>query len=139
MTNFFPFLDPPPQGPPVYSIQIHVLEIDSDCLFGMPLPPHQSRRQLWIVPIFFRDNGITIQIMAYQLYVEVVVVFLSLVFGMIPIERNLLMLKINATIGPFATFVIQPLFYLNGDVNFRRRVLHQGLWKALKKELFYDS
>ena len=105
----------------------------------MPLPPHQSRRQLWMVPIFFRDNGITTQIMTYQLYVEVVVVFLYLVFGTIPIERNLLMLKINATIGPFATFVIQPLFYLNGDVNFRRRVLHQGLWKALKKELFYDS
>ena len=105
----------------------------------MPLPPHQSRRQLWMVPIFFRDRGIMTQIMTYQLCVEVLVVFLYLVCAMIPIERNLLMLKINSTIGPFATFVIQPLFYLNGDVNFRRRVLHQGLWKALKKELFYDS
>ena len=90
-------------------------------------------------PYFFRDNGITTQIMTYQLYVEVVVVFWTLVFGMIPFERNLLILKINATIGPLAVFVIQPLFYLNGDVNFRRRVLHQGLWKALKNELFYDS
>ena len=77
--------------------------------------------------------------MTYQLYVEVVVVFWAIIFGMIPFERNLLVLKINSTIGPFATFVIQPLFYLNGDVNFRRRVLHRGLWKALKKELFYDS
>ena len=92
-----------------------------------------------MVPIFFRDNGITTQIMTYQLYVEVVVVFWAIIFGMIPFERNLLMLKINSTIGPFATFVIQPLFYLNGDVNFRRRVLHRGLWKGLKKELFYDS
>ena len=34
-------------------------------------------------------------------------------------------------------FVILPLFYLNGDANFR--VLHQGLWKALKKELFQTN
>ena len=127
----------PPQGPPVDSI--YVLEINSDCLFGMPLPPHQSRCRLWMVPIFFRDNGITTQIMTYQLYVESVVVFWTVIFGLIPIERNLLLLKIHSIIAPFAAFVIQPLFYLNGDVNFRRRVLHQGLWKALKKELFYDS
>ena len=36
-------------------------------------------------------------------------------------------------------FVILPLFYLNGDANFRNRVLHQGLWKALKKELFQTN
>ena len=89
--------------------------------------------------IFFRDNGITTQIMTYQLYVEAVFVFWMVIFGLIPIERNLLMLKINTIIAPFLAFVIQPLFYLNGDVNFRRRVLHQGLWKALKKELFDDS
>ena len=77
--------------------------------------------------------------MTYQLYVEAIVAFWLLFFGLIPIERNLLMLKINSIIAPFAAFVIQPLFYLNGDVNFRRRVLHQGLWKALKKELFHDS
>ena len=77
--------------------------------------------------------------MTYQLYVEMSVVFLMVIFGLIPMERNLLMLKINSIIAPFTSFVIQPLFYLNGDVNFRRRVLNQGLWKALKKELFYDS
>ena len=89
--------------------------------------------------MFFRDNGITTQIMTYQLYVEVIVAFWMVFFGLISIERNLVMLKINSIIIPFAFFVIQPLFYLNGDVNFRRRVLHAGLWKALKKELFYDS
>jgi hypothetical protein len=77
--------------------------------------------------------------MTYQLYVESVVVFLMVIFGLIPIKRNLLMLKIGSIIASFVAFVIQPLFYLNGDVNFRRRVLHQGLWKALKKELFHDS
>ena len=76
--------------------------------------------------------------MTYQLYTELVIVFGLLIFGLIPIERNLFMIKINGNLAAFAIFVIQPLFYLNGDVNFRRRVLHQGLWKALKKELFYD-
>jgi hypothetical protein len=73
--------------------------------------------------------------MTYQLYTELVIVFGLLFFGLIPIERNLFMIKINGNLAAFAIFVIQPLFYLNGDVNFRRRVLHQGLWKALKKEL----
>ena len=77
--------------------------------------------------------------MTYQLYVEAIVVFWMVFFGLIPMERNLLMLKINSIIAPLTVMVIQPLFYLNGDVNFRRRVLHEGLWKALKKELFYDS
>ena len=77
--------------------------------------------------------------MTYQLYVEAIVVFWMVFFGLIPMERNLLMLKINSIIAPLTVMVIQPLFYLNGDVNFRRRVLHEGLWKALKKELFHDS
>ena len=70
---------------------------------------------------------------------EAVLVIWMAIFGLIPMERNLLMLKINSIIIPFATFVIQPLFYLNDDVNFRQRVLHVGLWKALKRELFYGS
>ena len=93
-----------------------------------------------MVPIFLRDNGITTQILTYQLYVEVVVViWFWFIIGLLPIERNLLLLRINSIIAPIVTLVIQPLFYLNGDVNFRRRILHQGLWKALKKELFNDS
>jgi hypothetical protein len=42
-------------------------------------------------------------------------------------------------ISTFAIFVISPLFYLNGDANFRNRVLHQGMWKALKQELFQTN
>ena len=133
LTHFFNLRMP--QGPPAYSI--YALEIN---LFwdapSLPISPNW----LWMVPIFFRDNGITTQILTYQLYVEVVVViWFWFIIGLLPIERNLLLLRINSIIAPFVTFVIQPLFYLNGDVNFRRRVLHQGLWKALKKELFNDS
>jgi hypothetical protein len=36
-------------------------------------------------------------------------------------------------------YVIRPIFLLFGDVNFRRRVLNQGIWKALKKELFSNN
>ena len=36
-------------------------------------------------------------------------------------------------------YVIQPIFYLNGDKNFRTRVLEQGVWTALKKELFQNN
>jgi hypothetical protein len=36
-------------------------------------------------------------------------------------------------------YVIHPIFYLFGDINFRRRVLNQGIWKALKKELFPNN
>ena len=74
--------------------------------------------------------------MGYQLFTEVVM-FIGLVIVMvIPIERSMKMLKIYGILSNFFIFVIQPLFYLNSDVNFRNRVLHQGLWRALKKELF---
>ena len=48
-------------------------------------------------------------------------------------------LKMYGILGSFLLFVIQPLFYLNGDVNFRNRVQNQGLWKALKRELFQTN
>ena len=84
--------------------------------------------------ILIRDNGITIQIMTYQLYTEV---FIFLCSFLIPIvEHKALMRRIIGILTTFVLFVILPLFYLNGDVNFRNRVLHQGFWKALKKELF---
>ena len=44
--------------------------------------------------------------------------------------------RIFETLTNFLVIVFQPLFYLNGDANFRNRVLHQGLWRALKRELF---
>ena len=78
--------------------------------------------------------------MTYQLYTEVsifLVIFLP-TFGyfLIPIEHKALMHRIIGILMTFVMFVILPLFYLNGDVNFRNRVLHQGFWNALKKELF---
>jgi hypothetical protein len=74
--------------------------------------------------------------MGYQLFTEVVGFIGLLIVGVIPIERSMTMLKIYGILSNFLIFVIQPLFYLNSDVNFRNRVLHQGLWRALKKELF---
>ena len=52
------------------------------------------------------------------------------------VEKDMLMLRIIGILNTFVIFVIQPLFYLTGDVNFRNRVLHKGLWLAIKTELF---
>ena len=52
----------------------------------------------------------------------------------LPVGKDIfILIQILST---FMTFVIQPLFYLSGDVNFRNRVLHKGLWLAVKIELF---
>ena len=87
---------------------------------------------------FFRDNGITTQITCYQLCTELglFVAIYSFLFGVLPIERNTLFLRIFKILVNFTILVVQPLFYLNGDINFWNRVLYQGLWRALKKELF---
>ena len=85
---------------------------------------------------FFRDNGITIQILKYQLYCEGFMFLLVLFAAIIPIENDVLVYRIIGIMYSFVVFVMQPLFYLNGDVNFRNRVLQQGLWKALDQELF---
>ena len=88
--------------------------------------------------IIFRDNGITTQILTYQLYVELFFFFIAFIRSQffIPVD---FFYKLTGIISTFAMFVILPLFYLNGDANFRNRVLHQGLWKALKKELFQTN
>ena len=57
----------------------------------------------------------------------------------IPIEKTPFMGRIFGFISCIMYYVIQPIFYLNGDVNFRKRVLNQGIWKALKKELFPNN
>ena len=85
---------------------------------------------------FFRDNGITVQILKYQLYCEGFMFLLVLFTAIIPIENDVLVYRIVAILYSFVVLVMQPLFYLNGDVNFRNRVLQQGLWKALDRELF---
>ena len=86
--------------------------------------------------IFYRDNGITIQIMSYQVYTELILFVTLMISGLLPIEKNMVVMKIVGVVTTFVMFVVQPLFYLNGDVKFRNRVQNQALWKALKKELF---
>ena len=75
----------------------------------------------------FRDNGISVQLMKYQMYTEIFVfvsVFIFLVFS--PVGKDILMIRIIGILNTVMTFVIQPLFYLSGDVNFRNRVLHKA-------------
>ena len=85
--------------------------------------------------INFRDNGITIQIMTYQLYIELTLFVVILIFGVAWNESPPLVQKTLGCLVNFGIFVVQPLFCLNGDVNFRNRVQNQGLWKAVKREL----
>ena len=89
--------------------------------------------------IIFRDNGITIQIMTYQVYTELIIFLGFTTTRILPIPKNMAIQKIAGVLFTFPIFVIQPLFYLNGDVNFRNRVQNQGLWKALKRELFQTN
>jgi hypothetical protein len=77
--------------------------------------------------------------MSYQVYTELILFLGLLMFGLLPIKKNMVLLEIVRGLSNFAIFVVQPLFYLNGDVNFRNRVQNQGLWKALKKELFQTN
>ena len=99
----------------------------------MPVIQNEIKYDLFIS---CSDNGITIQIMRYQLLTELAMFIALLFIAIIPIERNIMILKIFGILANFLFFVIQPLFYLNGDVNFRCRVLRHGLLKAMKKELF---
>ena len=62
-----------------------------------------------------------------------------IVLGIIPIENDIFIGRILGNLFNFVDFVLKPLFYLNGDINFRNRVLEQGLWRALKKELFQSN
>ena len=85
-------------------------------------------------------NVITIQIMSYQVYTELILFLGFLIAGLLPsVIKNMIVMKIVGVVTTFAIFVVQPLFYLNGDANFRNRVQTQGLWKALKKELFQTN
>ena len=89
---------------------------------------------------FFRDNGISIQLMKYQMYTEIFVFVLVIFFILyLPVGMDILVLNIIGTVTTFMTFVVQPLFYLSGDVNFRNRVLHKGVWLAIKTELFSST
>ena len=76
---------------------------------------------------FFRDNGITVQILKYQLYCEGFMFLLVLFVSIIPIGNDVLVSSILGILYNFVVFVIQPLFYLSGDVNFRNRFLQQNM------------
>ena len=92
-----------------------------------------------ILLFIFRDNGISIQILMYQLLMELFAFMIYLIMGIFGLkERNIHIFRILGICINFVFFVIQPLFYLNGDANFRNRVLQKGLWKSLKIELFSD-
>ena len=77
--------------------------------------------------------------MTYQLYCEVFMFVLVFFIAIIPIENDVLISRIVGILFNFIVFVLQPLFYLNGDFNFRDRFLQKGLWRALKKELFENN
>ena len=53
------------------------------------------------------------------------------------LKRTINFIRSTEIISVFVLFVIQPLFFLNGDVKFRKRVLNHGLFSALKQELFF--
>ena len=101
------------------------------------LPSHFNWPPLYMVFLsLFRDNGITIQILMYQLFNEFVMFLVVLIGTVAGVKENIHIYRAIGIYSTFVIFVIQPLFYLNGDVNFRNRVSQKGLWKALKIELF---
>ena len=96
--------------------------------------------RLYSICFLFRDRGISVQLIKYQMYTEICVytmVIFFLVF--LPVEKEILMVRIIGILNTFLIFVVQPLFYLSGDVNFRNRVLHKGLWLAIKTEVFSST
>ena len=80
----------------------------------------------------------TIQMLKYQVFTEFTTYFILMIIVLewgVDVDRGIVTTRIVEIVNVFVIFVIQPLFYLNGDCNFRNRVLHEGLWKALKTEL----
>ena len=73
------------------------------------------------------------------MYTELIIFLGFTTTRILPIPKSMASQKIVGVLSTFVIFVIQPLFYLNGDVNFRNRVQNQGLWKALKRELFQTN
>ena len=49
------------------------------------------------------------------------------------------MLRVTEMINSFVMFVILPLFFLNGDANFRRNVVQKGYLRALKMALLTNE
>ena len=117
-----------PQMPPHF---LHIIGgVPSELMLILDVP-------YWYFLFLFRDNGISIRISTYQIYAEIFMFLTMLIF--LPIEKTPFWSRIVGCIGSIGIYVIQPIFYLNGDKNFRTRVLDQGIWKALKKELFQNN
>ena len=53
--------------------------------------------------------------------------------------RSVAMLRVTEMINSFVMFVILPLFFLNGDANFRRNVVQKGYLRALKMALLTNE
>ena len=49
------------------------------------------------------------------------------------------MIRVSEIINAFVMFVILPLYFLNGDANFRTRVIRQGFPSALKMALLKNE
>ena len=94
-------------------------------------------KRYFLFLFLFRDNGISIQISTYQIYTEIFMFLTMMIF--FRIEKTPFWARIVHSITIVVIYVIQPIFYLNSDKNFRARVLEQGIWKALKKELFQNN
>ena len=93
--------------------------------------------RLYGICFLFRDRGISVQLIKYQMYTEICVYTLVIFFLVfLPVEKEILLIRIIGILNTFLVYVVQPLFYLSGDVNFRNRVLRKGLWLAIKTELF---
>ena len=91
-----------------------------------------------LIPFLFRDNGISIKSLLYQLYSELFM-FVVVLIVMAPFEKSIILTRIIGILNTIVVFVIQPLFYLSGDANFRNRVFNLGLWKALRIEIFRNT
>ena len=80
---------------------------------------------------FFRDTGITIQISKYQLITEWASFFFMMIItlenGIMKnyIERSITFIRIGEISNVFVMFVIQPLYFLVGDPNFRQEHLEK--------------
>ena len=72
----------------------------------------------------------------YQCFTEIAMFLVHIVFSVLVFDWGIRITRIVGILNSIVIFVVQPLFYLNGDFNFRNKVMNHGLYAALKKELF---
>ena len=103
-----------------------------------------SKITVWSVLIhcilFFRDNGISLQIQMYQLWSEVFVfviyLFLAFLLSFFNRMNRMLIGKVSQLVIQFIVYIVQPLFYLHGEASFRNSCINQGIYHALKRAVF---